>query len=105
MREGGLKRLLKARFSELNWQREVELLCGHVAGGKRPTYNWTDDLKLNDKGGVRPLLTNLILFLREHAKWKGALAFDEFNARVVIRKRPPWEMNHSMQPRPITTRR
>ena len=45
---------------------------------------------LDDAGGVRPLLANLILFLREHPKWKGVLAYDEFNARVVIRKRLPW---------------
>jgi predicted P-loop ATPase len=40
--------------------------------------------------GVRPLLANLILFLRHHPAWQGVFAFDEFNARVVIRKRPPW---------------
>jgi hypothetical protein len=34
MREGGLKRLLNARFSQLKKQREVELLRGHVAGAK-----------------------------------------------------------------------
>jgi predicted P-loop ATPase len=55
-----------------------------------PAYNWTEDLKLTDKGGVRPLLANLILFLRHHPQWQGVFAFDEFNARVVIRKRPPW---------------
>lgn len=28
--------------------------------------------------------------LREAPDWKGVLAFDEFNAHVVIRKCPPW---------------
>lgn len=91
MKEGTLKRLLKKRFNELKKEREAELLRGPGAGGKkRSNYNWTDDLKLDDKGGVRPLLTNLILFLRKHAKWEGVLGYDQFNARVVIRKRPPW---------------
>jgi predicted P-loop ATPase len=30
------------------------------------------------------------LFLREHPAWKGVLAFDKFDARVVIRKHPYW---------------
>lgn len=47
-------------------------------------------MKLDDEGGVRPLLTNLILYLRNHPAWKGVLAYDEFNARVVIQKRPYW---------------
>ncbi len=89
IREGGLRRLLKCRFDELKKQREPELQRG-PAGGRRSTHNWTDDLKLDAKGGVRPLLANLILFLREHPQWQGVLAYDEFNACVVIRKRPPW---------------
>jgi hypothetical protein len=35
-------------------------------------------------------LANLILILREAPAMKGAVGYDEFNARVVIRKRPPW---------------
>ena len=89
LKDGGLKRLLKKRFEEMKKQREQELRNG-ATGSRQTTHDWTDDLKLDDKGGVRPLLTNLILFLCEHPKWKGVLAYDEFNARVVIRKRPPW---------------
>jgi len=89
-----LKRILKARFNDLKRDRAQQLLRGHGAaggkGGKQSAYNWTDDLKLDDKGGVKPLLANLILFLRNHPKWKDVLAYDEFNARVVVRKRPPW---------------
>ena len=86
--DGGLKRLLKTRFIELKKKREQALRGG--ASGRRATRDWSDDLVLDDAGGVRPLLTNLILFLREHQMWKGVLAHDEFNARVVIRKRLPW---------------
>jgi predicted P-loop ATPase len=32
----------------------------------------------------------LILILRNSPKWKGVIAFDQFNYRVVIRKNPPW---------------
>ena len=89
LKDGGLKRLLKNRFEEMKKRREQELRNG-ATGSRQTTHDWTDDLKLDDKGGVRPLLTNLILFLCEHPKWKGVLAYDEFNARVVIRKRLPW---------------
>ena len=91
LREGSLKRVLNNRFSELKKDREAKLLRGHgVAGGRRSAHSWTDDLKLDDNGAVRPMLHNLILFLREHPKWKGVLGRDEFNNHVVIRKRPPW---------------
>jgi predicted P-loop ATPase len=88
LREGSLKHLLRKRFDEMKKQREAEL--GRLGGKRSAASNWTDDLKLDDKGGVRPILSNLILFLTHHAKWKGVLAYDEFSTRVMIRKRPPW---------------
>jgi hypothetical protein len=69
MRGGALKRLLKKRFDELKKDREAKLLHGPTgaAGGTRSSpHSWTNDLKLDDQGGIRPILTNLILFLREH---------------------------------------
>jgi predicted P-loop ATPase len=91
MNEGMLKRLLKSRFRDpLKKEREAELRGGHSAGGSQSTYDWTSDLKLDDNGGVRPLLHNLILFLRHHRQWQGVLGFNEFTYRVVIRQRPPW---------------
>jgi predicted P-loop ATPase len=88
LREGMLKRVLKARFNSLKKDREAELTGG--VRGQRGS-DWTDDLKLDVFGRVRPLLTNLILFLRQHPKWVGVLSFNEFNVKVVIRKQPPWE--------------
>jgi predicted P-loop ATPase len=87
----GLKRILKMRFDEMKAQREDELRRqgGSQRGGQR-SLDWTDDLKLDNHGGIRPILSNLILYLRHHAQWQGVLAYDEFNAGVVIRKRPPW---------------
>src|SRR5262249_9411947 len=74
VKAGTLKRLLKMRFGETKKDREAELLHGRTgaAGGKRSSpHSWTNDLKLDAKGGIRPILTNLILFLREHPTWKG----------------------------------
>jgi predicted P-loop ATPase len=88
MKAGTLKRLLKSRFDEMKKDRETQLRSGQ--GGRQSTSNWTDELKFDDKGGVRPILSNLILFLRHHPQWQDVLGFDEFNARVAIRKRPPW---------------
>ena len=54
--------------------------------------DWTDQLILNREGQIAANLANLILILRSAPKWKGVLAFDEFNTRVVVRKgkRTPW---------------
>jgi predicted P-loop ATPase len=89
LREGALKRLLKKRFDEMKAEREAQLRRGQGDGQQSP-FSWTDELKLDKKGGVQPILSNLILFLRHHPEWNGVLAFDGFAQRVVIRKRPPW---------------
>jgi hypothetical protein len=47
-------------------------------------------LILNKDGEVKPNIHNLILIFREAEKWRGVVAYDEFNARVVLRKDPPW---------------
>jgi predicted P-loop ATPase len=88
LNDAGLKRLLKTRFNELKKEREEALRSG--GSGRRATHDWSEDLVLDDAGGVRALLTNLISILREHPNWRGVLAYNEFNARVVIRKRLPW---------------
>jgi hypothetical protein len=94
LNEGGLKKILKVRFHEMKKQREQELRSGAGqsagAGQSGSGADWTDGLQLDDEGGVLPLLANLILFLRHHPAWLGVLGFDEFAARVVIRKTPPW---------------
>ncbi len=70
--------------------REAELLGRTGAPGSTSSHSWTHKLILDADGGVRPILANLILFLREHPTWKGVPAFDEFHLRVTIRKRPYW---------------
>jgi putative DNA primase/helicase len=89
VREGALKKIFKLRFTEMKKGREAELRIPR-AGGDRRTSNWADDLILNIDGEIVANLTNLILILSKHPKWEGVLAYDEFNVRVVIRKRPPW---------------
>ena len=64
LNDASLKRILRTRFNELKKEREQALRGG--ASGRHATRDWSDDLVLDDAGGVRPLLANLILFLREH---------------------------------------
>jgi putative DNA primase/helicase len=90
LREGALKRVLRMRFAEIKQEREAALRTG--AGGTRSAPDWTADLILDPRNGaVRPVLANLIRFLRFHPAWEGVLAYDEFHARVVIKRAPPWE--------------
>jgi putative DNA primase/helicase len=83
LKEGGLKQILKNRFAELKKTREAALR-------HRKQPDWADQLIFDKDGKIIANLANLILILREAPKWKGVLGYDEFNARVVIRKRPPW---------------
>jgi hypothetical protein len=83
LKEGGLKQILKNRFNEWKKTREATLR-------RRKQPDWTDRLILDKHGKIIANLANLILILREASAWKGVLGYDEFNARVVIRKRPPW---------------
>ena len=86
--EATLKRILKNRFDDMVKDRKKALLNTGAAGaGAQYTPNWTDNLKTTDKGAVRPILANLILFLRHHPDWQNVLAFDEFASQVVIRHR------------------
>jgi predicted P-loop ATPase len=86
LREGNLKQILKNRFADL--KRDREKVLRRYAGAKQ--RDWTDELIFNKDGKILPNLANLILILRKAPKWEEVLAYDEFNARVIIRKRPPW---------------
>jgi hypothetical protein len=89
IRDGALKQLLKRRFAELKKEREKALRNPGAGAGTYPP-DWTDGLVLDAKGGVRPILKNLILYLHRHPKWEGVLGYDEFAGRVIVRKRPPF---------------
>ena len=84
-KEGSLKAILENRFAVWKKDREATL-----RRGKAPKSDWTDQLILDKDGKIRPILANLILILREAPKWKGVLGYDEFAARVVIKRPPPW---------------
>jgi predicted P-loop ATPase len=90
LRTGALKRILQNRFDEMKKDRSDQLR--HPSSGSSSTafLDWTNDLKFDKDGGVRPILSNLILYLRHHPEWEGVLGYDEFAAQSVIRKRPPW---------------
>ena len=85
--ERGLKQILRNRFAELKKQRLATL---QQRQGRRKQSHWSDQLILNKDGKIVANLANLVLMLREAPKWKGVLGYDEFAARVVIRKCPPW---------------
>jgi len=85
--ERGLKQILRNRFAELKKQRLATL---QQRQGRRKQSHWSDQLILNKNGKIVANLANLVLMLREALKWKGVLGYDEFAARVVIRKCPPW---------------
>jgi predicted P-loop ATPase len=87
LREGGLKQILKNQFNDLKKDREKKL---RGRAGYEKHSDWSEQLMLNKRGEIIANLHNLILILREAPKWKGVLAYDEFAARVVIKKHPPW---------------
>jgi putative DNA primase/helicase len=91
LREGGLKRILRMRFAEAKKDREA-ILSRNAGGGAGHThqFDWINNLILDKNGAVKPVLANLVLFLKHHPKWEGVLGFDEFHVQVVIHKSPPW---------------
>lgn len=86
LKEGTLKRILENRFNDLKKDRE------NILRRKKPAEAaWEAKLILDKDDRIVANLANLILILKEAPDWKGVLGYDEFAARVVIRKRPPWE--------------
>jgi hypothetical protein len=82
LEDAHLKQILRNLFADLKKD------CANVLRGKEP--DWTEQLILDKQGRIVPNVANLVLMLRKAPKWKGVLAYDQFAARVVIRKRPPW---------------
>jgi predicted P-loop ATPase len=85
LREGSLKRVLRNQFNDLKEDREKKLR------GRASHEDWSAELILDKNGNIKAELHNLILIMREAPKWKGVLAYDEFAARVMVRKRPPFK--------------
>ena len=84
LREGSLKAILRNRFTV--WKKDRERHCG----GQRAEVGFDRSAYPDKDGKIRPVLANLILILREASRWKGVLGYDEFAARVVIKRPPPW---------------
>lgn len=55
-----------------------------------PKGGWQDRLTLSDKGTPKGCLANAIAALRWAPEWDGVLWYDEFAARTVARRPPPW---------------
>lgn len=67
LHEKALKRLLKSRFDDLKRKREKALRGGNGKSAR----DWSHDVKLDNEGGIRPLLTNLILFFAPSPEMDG----------------------------------
>jgi hypothetical protein len=52
--------------------------------------HWTDGLMRNNRGVPLGHLRNVLHALSHAPEWQGVLAYDEFAARVITRKPPPW---------------
>ena len=52
--------------------------------------HWTDGLMLNKQGLPLGNLRNVLHALRNAPEWRGVLAYDEFAARAITTKPPPW---------------
>lgn len=50
-----------------------------------------DSFHETDKGGVKAVMHNLMLILRDHPVWAGALGFDQYAELIVKLKPPPWQ--------------
>jgi len=59
------------------------------AGFWRPTA--PDSFHETDKGGVKAVMHNLMLILRDHPVWAGVLGFDQYAELIVKLKPPPWQ--------------
>jgi predicted P-loop ATPase len=51
---------------------------------------WTDGLTLNNRGVPVGNLLNVVHALGNAPDWQGVLAYDEFAARVITTRPPPW---------------
>jgi predicted P-loop ATPase len=80
-----LKQILRNRLADLKKNRASVL-----RGKGQAEPDWTEQLILDKQGKIVPNVANLVLMLRKAPKWAGVLAFDQFAARVVIKKHPPW---------------
>lgn len=58
--------------------------------GKRERPEWMHRLVL-ERGGFKDCRENVFLFLTEHPKLQGLVAYDEFSHRVLKVGKPPWE--------------
>ena len=65
-------------------------MCSAVTPLKSRRDHWTDGLMLNKHGVPLGNLRNVLHALRNAPEWHGVLAYDEFAARAIKTKSPPW---------------
>ena len=52
--------------------------------------HWTDGLTLNKHGMPLGNVRNLLYAFRNAPEWKKIIAYDEFSAKVITTRSPPW---------------
>lgn len=52
--------------------------------------NWTENLQINQNGGIKSTARNILLILTHDSALRGRFKFDEFSQRAVIVKDLPW---------------
>jgi predicted P-loop ATPase len=86
-RQGGRSQGRQGRSQQLSSRRTATKRA--VVPIQREEH-WTDGLMRNDRGVPLGNLRNVLHALRHAPEWRGVLAYDEFAARVVTTKPPPW---------------
>lgn len=59
------------------------------------------ELICGDSGQPKPLLENALRLLRDHAAWRGVIAFDEFSQQITLLKASPDSVNQVTFPRAL----
>ena len=62
----------------------------NVVGPLQHDDHWTDGLTLNKHGIPLGNVRNLLYAFRNAPEWKKVIAYDEFFARVITTRSPPW---------------
>lgn len=78
----------------------------HTRKTVRADDSWQLELVCNEKGALKPGATkNWGLFLENHHEVAGVFAFDAFKMRVMLMRRPPWDVDRSnWEPRVLQDR-
>lgn len=64
-------------------------LAAKPSFGGEADLDWQDNL-LKSKEGVKAVLRNIALILKNHSEWDGVIGYCDFSYRIMKRKQPPF---------------